>query len=119
MPANHVCPEIHQIVAGSPAKTETVSVSFLGKLEAGELLTGTPTVLEETTADLQLSSKVVNTTVLVINGVSHIAGQAITFSVNPINAVVGRRYNINLYCATNSTPARNPPAKVRIDAVEL
>ena len=63
-------------------EVRNVAVDFLGLLDDGELLTGTPTVVEVTTTDLTLASKAVNATALTINGVDCIAGQAVTFKVS-------------------------------------
>ena len=115
--AQHLAPQVREFVIGASAKPRTVSVSFIDVLESGELLTGTPTVTEQTTTALTLGSKAVNTTTLTIDGVSNVAGQAVTFTVDGTNAVADTTYNILIYCGTNSTPAQVLPGKVRMRAV--
>ena len=56
------------------------SCSFAGQLDSGELLTGTPTVEEQTTSDLTITSEAVSTEALTINGISVAAGEAVQFT---------------------------------------
>lgn len=92
-----------------------VSVDMRGVLDSGELLTGTPTVLEVTTTDLTLSSKAVNSTTLTINGNTCVAGQAVTFRV--AGGVAGTDYVISITVGTNATPAQTRIVKVRLRVV--
>ena len=45
----------------SVAETEVVSINYSDVLDSGELLTGTPTVTEVSTANLSLANKLVST----------------------------------------------------------
>ena len=97
-----------------PTKTKSevlnAAVSFSVKLADGEKLTGTPTVVEVTTSDLTLSSKVVSTSELDISGVPTPIGEAVQFSVS--GGVVGQLYAINVSCATDSIPPQTIHGKV-------
>ena len=83
----------------------TPAMSFVGILESGELLTGTPLVVEETTADLTLTNKVVNTAELTINGKTVAIGQAVQFSVSG-HLVANSPYTILVTASTDATPAQ-------------
>lgn len=63
------------------AETRNVAVDFQGKLDEGELLTGTPNVVENPATDLVFSNQVVSTGPLDINGVIVPAGRAVQFRV--------------------------------------
>jgi hypothetical protein len=58
------------------------AVSFASQLDSGETLTGMPTVTEQTTSDLTLGSKAVNTGILTIDGRTVAIGNAVQFSVS-------------------------------------
>ena len=87
------------------------AVSFAGKLDVGELLTGTPTIPAVT--DLTFSNKVVSTAALTINGVSVPIGEAVQFKVS--GGVAGKRYTIQISCATDATPAQTLYGSVILD----
>lgn len=57
-----------------------VSVNFTGKLDQGELLTGTPVITPDP-ADLTCSSPRVSTTALAINGRTVAIGKAVQFTI--------------------------------------
>ncbi len=82
-------------------EVRVVSVSFLGKLDTGELLTGTPTVTAEAGAGLTLSNKTVNSEAVTINSVSHAIGQAVQFKVDATAATDGE-WTIDITCATDN-----------------
>ena len=90
-----------------PSKTASevrnVAVSFVGKLDSGELLTGSPTVAEST-GDLAIANVAVSTAALTINGASVAAGAAVQFSVS--GGTAGTTYVITIACGTDSTPAQ-------------
>lgn len=94
------------------AVTEVLNaaVSFSGKLEAGESLTGTPTVVEETTSDLTLSSKSVSVAIINISGIDTPIGEAVQFSVQ--GGVAGTLYTVNISCTTDASPAQTLRGKV-------
>ena len=86
------------------SEVRNVAVSFANVLDSGELLTGTPTVVEVTTSDLTLGSKAVNTAILTINGISTPVGEAVQFNVSGGTAEV--EYTIKITCSTDSSPAQ-------------
>lgn len=96
----------------SAGETRMVAVSFIGKLDSGELLTGTPTVTEVTTTDLTLDNKAVNTAALTIDGATVAVGQAIQFSVT--GGTAGTTYQITCSCGTDATPAQTLVATVTL-----
>lgn len=87
------------------------AVSFLGKLDVGELLTGTPTITGS--SDLTLSNKVVSTSGLTIRGTTHAAGQAVTFTV--AGGLAGETYDINVNVGTNAANAQTLVRDVRVE----
>ncbi len=93
-----------QIQYKTAAEVRMVAVSLQGKLDSGELLTGTPTIVEVTTSALTLGSKAVSTTALTIDGVSNAIGEAVQFSVS--GGTAGTTYTINVQVGTDSTPAQ-------------
>jgi formylmethanofuran dehydrogenase subunit A len=87
------------------SETVNVTVSYKGKLSAGELLTGTPTVTEETTSDLTITNKAVNTAEYTFKDGTVVAiGQGVQFSFSGQQA--GETYNIDTLCSTDATPAQ-------------
>lgn len=84
---------------GSP---RNMTMVFSGQLDAGETLTGTPVTYEHGTSDLSFSSHQVSSTALTINGVSVPAGEAVQFSVNASNGVIGTPYVIDVVCGTSA-----------------
>lgn len=72
-------------------ESRIVSVDFSGKLDSGELLTGTPTVAEDSTSDFSVTNAQVSTTALTINGSSVAAGMAVQFQVDAVSGVSGLR----------------------------
>ena len=90
-------PQVHEL---SVNETRAVAVSMAGKLDEGETLTGTPTVVEIDTAEMTLSSKAVNTAALSINGATVAIGNAIQFVVSC--PTVGR-YSVRVECGTSGS----------------
>lgn len=78
------------------------AVSFAKELDSGELLTGTPTAVEQTTSDLTISNVVVNTSAKVIRGVTTAIGKAVQGHV--IGFKVGITYDILVSVDTDATP---------------
>lgn len=94
-----------------PTKTASevrnVAVSFSGKLDDGELLTGTPTVTEVSPSSpqaLSFSNIAVNTAALTINGVTVPIGEAVQFSLS--GGVANTAYTIKIAVGTDATPAQ-------------
>lgn len=94
------------------SEIRNVAISFVGLLDAGELLTGTPTILEVTTTDLILANKVVNTAQLTINGRKVATGQAIQFTVSV--GLADTSYEIRVTIDTDATPAQTLIIKIRL-----
>lgn len=94
-------------------ETRAIAVSFLGKLDSGELLTGTPTVAEETTTDLTLASKALNTAPLTIVDDSVVASQAVQFTVT--GGTTGVEYTVKITVGTDASPAQTLVERVRIN----
>lgn len=85
------------------AEVRNAVVDFQGKLSAGELLTGTPTVTCVPTG-LTFSSIVVNTAAVVVNGITAAIGEAVQFRIS--GGTAGTRYTLVIGCGTNATPAQ-------------
>lgn len=85
------------------AENRLVSVSFLGKLDAGELLTGTPTVVPSP-AGLTITNISVSTAAHIINKVSVPTGGAVQFLAS--GGTGGVTYANLITCTTDSTPAQ-------------
>jgi len=83
------------------------SVSFDGKLDAGESLTGTPSV--DSVTGLTFSNESVSTSALTIDGATVSAGRALQFKVTA--SAIGI-YTIPVSCGTDSTPAQTLRAKL-------
>lgn len=95
-------------------ETRNIAVDFRGKLDSGELLTGTPTVEEVATASLTLTSKAVNTVALTILGETVAIGQAAQFKV--VAAAAGL-YTVRLTCATNAVPAQTLVENIKLKVI--
>ena len=106
-----VASEIHSMTI---PETRIISVSFVNKLSSGELLTGTPTVAEETTSHLTITNAAVNTVALTISGVSVAVGQAVQFLVAASGATADTLYNVDVLCGTDATLAQTLNGEVRI-----
>lgn len=79
-------------------ETRHVAVDMRGKLDTGEDLTGTPTIVEVTTAHLTLSNKAISDEDLTINGDTVPAAQAVQFTVS--GGTAGISYTIRITVAT-------------------
>lgn len=99
-----VLDQIHTISVG---ETETVAVNYTAHLDSGESLTGTPTVAEQTTTDLTISNKAVNTATYTEadTGNTVAVGAAVRFSVAG-GTVANSPYTIRVTVSTDATPAR-------------
>lgn len=93
-----------------------LSVSYDGRLESGEVLTGTPTAIEKTTSDLTITNVSVSSTALIINNKSVAAGRAIQcFVVGHI--VVNAPYTVNFTATTDSSPAQTKKGRGEFEVV--
>jgi hypothetical protein len=84
------------------SERRNVAVSFAPMLDSGELLTGTPTIVEVTTSALTLSNKRVSTGALTIEGVPVLTGQAVQFDVS--GGLAGANYTIRITTISDATP---------------
>ena len=96
-------------------ETRNVAVSFAAVLDDGELLTGTPTVVEVTSTDLTLSNKAVSSDAMIVNGVQCAAGQVVTFTV--AGGVAGEAYEIRVTVGTDAAHAQTLQATVKLRVV--
>lgn len=81
-------------------EVRVVSVSFQGKLDTGETLTGTPTVTAEAGSGLTLSNKTVNSEAITINSVACAIGEAVQFKVTATSGNAGE-WDIDIACGTS------------------
>lgn len=88
----------------SVGDVEMVSIDYTDHLDSGELLTGTPTITEQTTSHLTLGNKAVSTAILTIKGRSVAVGAAVQFSVSGQQADTS--YEIRVSVGTDASPAR-------------
>jgi hypothetical protein len=111
--SDNTAPEQPPAVVG---ETNVHSVSFAGKLDDGEQLTGTPTVVDEA-GKLTLANKVVNTVALVINDQDVAIGQAVQFTATGYT-VANSPYTIKITCGTDGTPAQTKIGRtiIRVEA---
>ncbi len=97
------------------SEVRNVAVSFAGKLDSGEALTGTPNISEVDAAspqDLTFANIAVSTGALTINGETVAAGEAITFKVS--GGTANKLYKIQIDCGTDATPAQTLYGVVRL-----
>ena len=91
-----------QLPQQSANETRFHAVDFSGKLDTGELLTGTPTVTEIDTAVLTITNKAVNTVALTINGATAAIGEAVQFKVVGAAISRGTTYRVFVSCTTDA-----------------
>jgi len=92
------------------SEVRNVAVSFSGKLDSGELLTGTPVVTELTTSALTFSNEVVSTAILSIDDIDVPIGEAVQFKVT--GGLAGIDYTIQISSGTDSSPAQTLRGRV-------
>ncbi len=90
----------------SKGETEIVKVSLAAVLDSAELLTGTPTVTEQTSTDLTLGNKQVNTAQEEIDGTTTAIGKAVLFTVSGQLTGANNPYTVHVQCDSDSTPTR-------------
>ena len=87
------------------SEVRTGAVSFDGKLETGETLTGTPTcTVTPASGAPTVDNVAVTTAEKTINGDAVATGRALTFRAT--GGTAGATYNLLFSCGTNSTPAQ-------------
>jgi len=108
--------ELSEIFTLSEGDTEAVALDYSDWLDEGELLTGTPTVVEVTTTDLTLASKRVNTTAFehAHTGNQVAVGQAVQFTVTG-GSSSSSPYSIKVTVSTDATPARTKEVIVKLN----
>lgn len=94
-----------------PSEVRNCGVSFAGALDEGELLTGTPTVTS-VPSGLTFASPIVSTQALTINGATVAIGKAVQFKVT--GGVSGVKYQIEVSCGTDATPAQTLYAELEL-----
>jgi hypothetical protein len=99
----------------SVTEDRNVAISFVGKLDSGELLTGTPTVVEVTTSDLTITNVAVNTAALTVNGKAVAIGQAIQCQIT--GGVAGTTYTVRATGASDATPAQTLIGNVILEVI--
>ena len=92
-----------QVPVFAAGDTRNGAVSFADQLDSGEVLTGTPTIEEQTSSDLTISNAAVSTAVQTINGLSVAIGEAVQFTVSGMTA---SKYTLKITATTDSTPAQ-------------
>lgn len=95
-------PEVPVFAVG---ETNNVSVSFADVLDEGELIAGTPVVIELTTSDLTIENKRVNTAAVVMGEQTIAIGKAVQFSVSG-QGTANTPYTIKITATTDSDPAQ-------------
>lgn len=91
---------------------EIVAVDESFELDAGETLTGTPTVTEIDTSDLTITNKSLNSSSMSINGNDSSASCAVLFRISGQKS--GKLYHIKYTVGTTSSPARTLAWIVRL-----
>ena len=108
-------PQIPTIVVG---ETNNFAVSFANVLDGGELLVGTPLVIEETTSDLVIDHPQINSHTLSINGRAVEPAQAVQFRVAGQQAAHSP-YTLRLTVITDATPPQTKVRSIRFAAEEV
>lgn len=101
-----------------PGETRNFATSFADELDSGESLTGTPTVEEQTTSDLTIENKAVNTVALTINGKTVAVGAAVQCKVSGQQAAGSAAtgsYTIKITVGTDATPPQTLIGFVHFD----
>ncbi len=83
-------------------ETRLFSYDFTGALDEGELLIGTPAVVELDTEDLTITNKVVSSSELTIDHKSVASGMAVQFLVSGM-VVSGEPYGIKITAGTDAS----------------
>ncbi len=100
-----------------PDEVNLHSVSFDGKLDSGELLTGVPTVVEQVTSDLTISNIIVNTAELRISNQIVAIGRAVQFKAIG-QLVANSPYTLLVTAGTDSSPAQTKQGYVTFRVAE-
>ena len=101
---SHTAPQRNDVAAG---EVRNFAVSFSGKLDSGELLTGTPTVIDNAAPSpevLTISNVAVSTGSLTINDLTVPTGEAVQFTASGF--VSGSSYTFKITTTTDATAAQ-------------
>ena len=99
----NTAPQRPVLVAG---ETTNARYSLKGKLDSGELATGTPTITEETTSDLTITNKAINSSTLTINDdTAVLAGQAAIWTTTG-QLLATREYTLKITFTTDASQTR-------------
>ncbi len=98
------------------SEVRNIAVSFAGKLDSGESLSGTPTFTEVSTLDLTVSNQAISTAILTINELSVPIGEAAQCKIAG-GTVANSPYQIRINCATDSTPAQTLYGTITVTVV--
>ena len=102
------------------SEVRNISVSFSGKLDSGELLTGTPvlSVVSPSVSpeDITLSNPIVSTSILTISGQSVTIGEAVQFKVTG-GTVANSPYTLGISCGTDAVPAQTLYGRVILNII--
>lgn len=105
---------VPEVRSKTASEVRIASVDFQGKLDDGELLTGTVTVTDDT-SDLTIANRAVNSAALVINGKTSAIGKAVAFKITGGSA--GTTYYLHISVATDATFAQTLNARVKLKVV--
>ena len=92
-----------EIWSKGASEVRNAAISFAGKLDSSELLSGTPTVTASSTL-ITIASAARNSATVTIDGESVIANKAVTFRVS--GGTAGGRYTLTTTCATDASVAQ-------------
>lgn len=108
--ASNTAPQEHTVLLG---EDRNVSVSFAGKLDAGETLTGTPSVTA-TPSGLTFSNEAVNDATVYVNGANVPAGKAVQFSVS--GGAEGQSYTLTVSCGSSAGQTLKGRCRLSVEA---
>lgn len=91
--------EVGAVLAG---EVRNIGIDCKGVLDTGELLSGTPSVAEQDSSHLSISSEQVSTEAKTINGRSVPTGEAVLCRVDASGAVKNRSYRLKISCVTTA-----------------
>ncbi|KKL25667.1 hypothetical protein LCGC14_2403000 [marine sediment metagenome] len=94
-----VAPEVPVLAVG---ETRNFSVSFADQLDEGELLNGTPVIIELTTSDLGITNERVNTAAMVFSEHTIAIGKGVQFSVS--GQLTDVAYSIKITATSDGVP---------------
>lgn len=100
-------PEVRLLSIG---KARVISVDMIGFLDAGELLTGAPTITDAS-GTITITNAQVSTAAKSINGRSVPTGMAVQFKAN---ASTAGRYELSVECDTDAGQELDPIVTVQV-----